>query len=47
VALPSLIDAAAQPDNIVVVSRIPTSGRTGKPDRAALLTLIGLSRCGG
>ncbi|MFC9998427.1 class I adenylate-forming enzyme family protein [Nocardia sp. NPDC127526] len=34
--LPSLIDTSALPDEIVVVPEIPVSGRTRKPDRAAL-----------
>ncbi|MEV8515117.1 class I adenylate-forming enzyme family protein [Dactylosporangium sp. NPDC051484] len=39
-ALPALIDAAALPDEVLVVSRLPVSGRTGKPDRAALRNLV-------
>ncbi|MCU1646046.1 MAG: acyl--CoA ligase [Nocardia sp.] len=39
--LPSLIDVSALPDDIVVVDDIPVSGRTSKPDRAALRTLLG------
>jgi acyl-CoA synthetase (AMP-forming)/AMP-acid ligase II len=35
-ALPGLIDAAAQPDEVLVVPEVPVSGRTRKPDRAAL-----------
>ncbi|MTE16578.1 class I adenylate-forming enzyme family protein [Nocardia aurantiaca] len=34
--LPSLIDVSALPDDIVLVEEIPVSGRTSKPDRAAL-----------
>ncbi|NWF31341.1 acyl--CoA ligase [Streptomyces sp. PKU-EA00015] len=34
--LPSLIDAAALPDEVVVLDRIPVAGRSRKPDRAAL-----------
>jgi acyl-CoA synthetase (AMP-forming)/AMP-acid ligase II len=40
-ALPDLIDAAALPDDVVVVTAIPTAGRSRKPDRAALRVLIG------
>jgi acyl-CoA synthetase (AMP-forming)/AMP-acid ligase II len=39
-ALPSLIDASALPDRVVVVTEIPTSGRTRKPDRNALRALV-------
>ena len=39
-ALPNLIDAGAQPDAVLVVSSIPTSGRTRKPDRAELRRLV-------
>jgi acyl-CoA synthetase (AMP-forming)/AMP-acid ligase II len=39
-ALPQLIDASALPDEVHVVSRLPVSGRTGKPQRAALLHLL-------
>ncbi|MFF0543041.1 class I adenylate-forming enzyme family protein [Nocardia thailandica] len=35
-ALPGLIDASALPDDIVEVESIPVTGRTSKPDRAAL-----------
>ncbi len=35
-ALPALIDASALPDEVVVVPRLPVSGRTRKVDRAAL-----------
>ncbi|MET9491736.1 class I adenylate-forming enzyme family protein [Nocardia sp. NPDC006630] len=38
--LPALIDISALPDDIVVVDEIPVSGRTSKPDRAALRTLL-------
>lgn len=38
--LPRLIDTSALPDEIVVVDEIPVSGRTSKPDRAALRTLL-------
>ncbi|MFD3591849.1 class I adenylate-forming enzyme family protein [Nocardia sp. NPDC058640] len=38
--LPQLIDTTAVPDDIVVVDRIPVSGRTNKPDRAALRELV-------
>ncbi|WP_369215582.1 class I adenylate-forming enzyme family protein, partial [Streptomyces flavofungini] len=34
--LPSLIDAAALPDEVVVLDRIPVAGRSRKPDREAL-----------
>lgn len=40
-ALPGLIDAAALPDEVVVVTAIPTAGRSRKPDRAALRALVG------
>jgi acyl-CoA synthetase (AMP-forming)/AMP-acid ligase II len=39
-ALGGLIDASALPDEVHVVSRLPVSGRTGKPERAALLDLL-------
>ena len=39
-ALPALIDAGALPDEVVVVTAIPTSGRSSKPDRAALRALL-------
>ncbi|AYF73515.1 long-chain fatty acid--CoA ligase [Nocardia yunnanensis] len=38
--LPSLIDVSALPDDIVLVAEIPVSGRTRKPDRAALRALV-------
>lgn len=38
--LPQLIDTSALPDEIVVVDQIPVSGRTSKPDRAALRSLL-------
>lgn len=38
--LPSLIDTSAVPDDIFVVDDIPVSGRTSKPDRAALRTRL-------
>ncbi|MFJ4653044.1 AMP-binding protein [Nocardia sp. NPDC088792] len=38
--LPALIDVSALPDEIVVVDEIPVSGRTSKPDRAALRTRL-------
>ncbi|MFI6867989.1 class I adenylate-forming enzyme family protein [Nocardia sp. NPDC050406] len=38
--LPRLIDTSALPDEIVMVDEIPVSGRTSKPDRAALRTLL-------
>ncbi|MBL1075745.1 acyl--CoA ligase [Nocardia sp. 2] len=34
--LPGVMDISALPDDIVVVAEIPVSGRTRKPDRAAL-----------
>ncbi|WP_245717648.1 class I adenylate-forming enzyme family protein [Nocardia jejuensis] len=34
--LPTLMDTSALPDDIVLVPEIPVSGRTSKPDRAAL-----------
>ena len=39
--LPKVIDTTAVPDDIVVVDRIPVSGRTNKPDRAAVRELVG------
>ena len=39
-ALPALIDAGALPDEVVVVPAIPVTGRTSKPDRAALRDLV-------
>lgn len=39
-ALPGLIDISAQPDLVLVASAIPASGRTSKPDRAALAALV-------
>jgi len=38
--LPTLIDASALPDEVLVVSRLPVTGRTGKPERGALLDLV-------
>ncbi|MGX1805534.1 class I adenylate-forming enzyme family protein [Nocardia sp. NPDC055321] len=38
--LPALMDTSALPDDIVVVDEIPVSGRTSKPDRAALRTRL-------
>lgn len=38
--LPQIIDVSAVPDDIVVVERIPVSGRTNKPDRGALRELV-------
>ncbi|MFE3541804.1 class I adenylate-forming enzyme family protein [Nocardia sp. NPDC059177] len=38
--LPQVIDTTAVPDDIVVVDRIPVTGRTNKPDRAALRKLV-------
>ncbi len=38
--LPQVIDTTAVPDDIVVVDRIPVSGRTNKPDRAALREMV-------
>lgn len=35
-ALPGLVDAAALPDDVVVVTDVPVTGRSRKPDRAAL-----------
>ncbi|MFI5501373.1 class I adenylate-forming enzyme family protein [Nocardia asteroides] len=34
--LPHIIDTSAVPDDIVLVDRIPVTGRTNKPDRTAL-----------
>ncbi|WP_199812577.1 class I adenylate-forming enzyme family protein [Streptomyces sp. NRRL S-337] len=45
--LPALIDAAALPDEVVVLDRIPVTGRTRKPDRAALRDLLGSNRTAG
>ncbi|WP_370465866.1 class I adenylate-forming enzyme family protein [Nocardia sp. GTS18] len=39
-ALPQLIDTSALPDDIVVVDRIPVTGRTSKPDRTALREMV-------
>ena len=39
-ALPALIDAAALPDEVVLVDAVPVAGRTRKPDRAALVRLL-------
>jgi acyl-coenzyme A synthetase/AMP-(fatty) acid ligase len=39
-ALPSLIDAAALPDEVVVLDALPVTGRTRKPDRAAVRALF-------
>ncbi|WP_300014595.1 class I adenylate-forming enzyme family protein [Pseudonocardia sp.] len=39
-ALPGLIDAAALPDEVLVVPEVPVSGRARKPDRAALRARI-------
>jgi acyl-CoA synthetase (AMP-forming)/AMP-acid ligase II len=39
-ALPAVMDAAALPDGVVAVAAIPVAGRTRKPDRAALRTLL-------
>ncbi|MFB7721946.1 class I adenylate-forming enzyme family protein [Nocardia sp. NPDC056100] len=38
--LPTLIDISALPDDIILVDEIPVSGRTSKPDRAALRTRL-------
>ncbi|MFD6391266.1 class I adenylate-forming enzyme family protein [Nocardia sp. NPDC060259] len=38
--LPQIIDTTAVPDDIVIVDRIPVSGRTNKPDRAALREML-------
>ncbi|MFE6860622.1 class I adenylate-forming enzyme family protein [Nocardia sp. NPDC057668] len=38
--LPALMDTSALPDDIVLVDEIPVSGRTSKPDRAALRTRL-------
>lgn len=38
--LPHLIDATALPDEIVVLDHLPVTGRTSKPDRAALRHLL-------
>jgi acyl-CoA synthetase (AMP-forming)/AMP-acid ligase II len=43
-ALPRLIDASAQPDDVVVLAALPVAGRARKPDRAALRSLVG-ARC--
>ncbi|WP_240157222.1 class I adenylate-forming enzyme family protein [Pseudonocardia broussonetiae] len=39
-ALPALIDAAALPDEVVLVDAVPVAGRTRKPNRAALVRLL-------
>ncbi len=38
--LPAIVDPIALPDQIVVVSAIPTVGRDGRPDRTALSRLV-------
>jgi acyl-CoA synthetase (AMP-forming)/AMP-acid ligase II len=38
--LPTLIDTSALPDEVLVVSRLPVTGRTGKPERTALVELV-------
>jgi acyl-CoA synthetase (AMP-forming)/AMP-acid ligase II len=40
-ALPGLIDAAVLPDRIVLVDELPTTGRSSKLDRPALVRLVG------
>jgi acyl-CoA synthetase (AMP-forming)/AMP-acid ligase II len=39
-ALPALIDAAALPDEIVVLDALPVAGRSRKPDRAAVRAMF-------
>ncbi|TWF76619.1 acyl-CoA synthetase (AMP-forming)/AMP-acid ligase II [Pseudonocardia hierapolitana] len=39
-ALPSLIDTAALPDEVVVLDALPVAGRTRKPDRAAVRAMF-------
>lgn len=39
-ALPGMIDTSALPDDVVVIDRIPVSGRSRKPDRAKLRELL-------
>jgi len=39
-ALPSVVDAAALPDQVLVLSSIPTVARDGRTDRAALRRLL-------
>ena len=39
-ALPGLIDAACLPDLVVAVPELPRSGRSAKPDRAALAVAV-------
>ncbi|MBK4347203.1 class I adenylate-forming enzyme family protein [Lacisediminihabitans changchengi] len=39
-ALPGLIDAAVLPDRILAIGALPLSGRSGKLDRAALVTAV-------
>ncbi|MER7274503.1 class I adenylate-forming enzyme family protein [Dactylosporangium sp. NPDC000244] len=39
-ALPGVLDAGALPDAVYVVPAIPVAGRTSKPDRDALRTLL-------
>lgn len=39
-ALPALIDAAALPDEVVLVDAVPVAGRTRKPDRVALVRML-------
>jgi len=43
---PHRIDGAAQPDDVVVVDRIPMAGRSRKPDRAALRVEASRRRAG-
>ena len=44
-ALPRLVDAGALPDEVVALPDLPVSGRSRKPDRAALRQLL-QARCG-
>jgi len=44
-ALPRLVDGGALPDEVVVVPAVPVTGRTSKPDRAALRRILE-QRCG-
>jgi hypothetical protein len=39
-ALPALIDAAALPDEVVVLDALPVAGRSRKPDQAAVRALF-------
>ncbi|WP_431780745.1 class I adenylate-forming enzyme family protein [Streptomyces chumphonensis] len=46
-ALPGVVDAAALPDDVRVLDRVPVAGRGRKPDRAALRALLTGEHAGG